>query len=197
MTGSCRIVYQFVASMEKTLGVAKIDRRRDYLQRYAAAGTEIVVLSVASGYPSIVSERDAVVVAPHLVAGLTTSRIGGGSFGGRHACHDAKRWSDVRPPGYIQESRMDRRHRIVRECRDHRPGAPCAGLSPSALGRHGPTRRQRHGTDRRPGSMQVLDLIVARSRALELGTLLITHDLRIVARYCDRVATCGLAGSSS
>jgi ABC-type glutathione transport system ATPase component len=36
--------------------------------------------------------------------------------------------------------------------------------------------------------VQVLDLLVKRSRELGLGTLLITHDLGIVAHYCDRVA---------
>ena len=36
--------------------------------------------------------------------------------------------------------------------------------------------------------VQVLDLLAKRSRELGLGTLLITHDLGIVARYCDRVA---------
>ena len=36
--------------------------------------------------------------------------------------------------------------------------------------------------------VQVLDLLAKRSRELGLGTLLITHDLGIVSRYCDRVA---------
>ena len=36
-----RIVYQLVAPMEKTLGTSEIERRRDYLQRHAAAGIEI------------------------------------------------------------------------------------------------------------------------------------------------------------
>ena len=36
--------------------------------------------------------------------------------------------------------------------------------------------------------MQVLDLLVARCRELGMGAIIITHDLGIVARYCDRVA---------
>lgn len=36
--------------------------------------------------------------------------------------------------------------------------------------------------------VQVLDLLVARCRELGMGALIITHDLGIVAKYCDRVA---------
>jgi peptide/nickel transport system ATP-binding protein len=36
--------------------------------------------------------------------------------------------------------------------------------------------------------VQVLDLLVSRSRELGLGVVLITHDLGIVAHYCDKVA---------
>jgi ABC-type glutathione transport system ATPase component len=36
--------------------------------------------------------------------------------------------------------------------------------------------------------VQVLDLLVQRCRELGLGTVIITHDLGIVAHYCDRVA---------
>ncbi len=36
--------------------------------------------------------------------------------------------------------------------------------------------------------VQVLDLLAERSRSLGLGVVLITHDLGIIARYCDRVA---------
>jgi len=36
--------------------------------------------------------------------------------------------------------------------------------------------------------VQVLDLLIARCRELGLGVVLITHDLGIVAHYCDRVA---------
>jgi ABC-type glutathione transport system ATPase component len=35
--------------------------------------------------------------------------------------------------------------------------------------------------------VQVLDLLVARCRELGMGAVIITHDLGIVARYCDRV----------
>ncbi|WP_315831897.1 ABC transporter ATP-binding protein [Bradyrhizobium prioriisuperbiae] len=36
--------------------------------------------------------------------------------------------------------------------------------------------------------VQVLDLLITRCRELGLGVVLITHDLGIVAHYCDRVA---------
>lgn len=36
--------------------------------------------------------------------------------------------------------------------------------------------------------VQVLDLLVARCRERDMGAVIITHDLGIVARYCDRVA---------
>lgn len=36
--------------------------------------------------------------------------------------------------------------------------------------------------------VQVLDLLVSRCREMGLSVILITHDLGIVARYCDRVA---------
>lgn len=36
--------------------------------------------------------------------------------------------------------------------------------------------------------VQVLDLLVARCREAGMGAIIITHDLGIVARYCDRVA---------
>jgi allantoin racemase len=76
-----RIVYQLVAPMERTLGIAEMERRRDYLQRHAASSTEITVQSVPSGYASIESERDAVVVAPHLVEGLRKAEADGASAG--------------------------------------------------------------------------------------------------------------------
>ena len=76
-----RIVYQLVAPMEKTLGTAEMERRRDYLQRHAGAGTEIAVQSVPEGYASIESERDAVMVAPHLMAGLKRAEAEGASAG--------------------------------------------------------------------------------------------------------------------
>jgi allantoin racemase len=76
-----RIVYQLVAPMERTLGVAEIERRRDYLQRHASADTAIEIYSVAAGYASIESERDAVTVAPHLIAGLQKADADGASAG--------------------------------------------------------------------------------------------------------------------
>lgn len=76
-----RIVYQLVAPMERTPGVAEIGRRRDYLQRYAGGDTAIEIYSVASGYASIESERDAVTVAPNLLAGLQKAEANGASAG--------------------------------------------------------------------------------------------------------------------
>ena len=76
-----RIVYQLVAPMEKTLGIAEMERRRDYLQRHAGPSTEIKVQSVPSGYPSIESERDAVMIAPHLVNGLQQAEKDGARAG--------------------------------------------------------------------------------------------------------------------
>lgn len=76
-----RIVYQLVAPMEKTLGMAEVKRRQDYLQCHAAAGTEIEVRSVPSGYPAIESERDIVTVAAHLVNGMQKAEADGASAG--------------------------------------------------------------------------------------------------------------------
>jgi allantoin racemase len=81
MASRRRIVYQLVAPMEKTLGPAEIDRRRDYLQCHAAADTEIKVQSVPSGYPSIESERDVIVVAPHLLSGMQKAEAEGANAG--------------------------------------------------------------------------------------------------------------------
>jgi allantoin racemase len=81
MASRRRIVYQLVAPMEKTLGPAEIDRRQGYLQRHAAVNTEIKVQSVPSGYPSIESERDVVVVAPHLLGGMQQAEAEGASAG--------------------------------------------------------------------------------------------------------------------
>jgi allantoin racemase len=81
MASRRRIVYQLVAPMERTLGVAEIERRREYLQRYARAGTQIEMLSIPSGYASIESERDAVRVAPHLIASLQKADADGASAG--------------------------------------------------------------------------------------------------------------------
>jgi allantoin racemase len=67
---SSLIVYQLVAPLEKTIGQAEIQRRQDFLQRNAAQANVIKVQSVPSGYPSIESDRDAVAVAPHLIAGF-------------------------------------------------------------------------------------------------------------------------------
>jgi allantoin racemase len=81
MTARRRIVYQLVAPMEKTLGAAEVERRREYLQRYAGERTEIAMQSIASGFASIESERDAVVVGPHLLSGLQRAESEGASAG--------------------------------------------------------------------------------------------------------------------
>src|ERR1700741_4918076 len=81
MASRRRIVYQLVSPMEKKLGQAEILRRQYYLQRHAADNTEIKVLSVPSGYPSIESERDVVTVAPHLLHGMQRAEAEGASAG--------------------------------------------------------------------------------------------------------------------
>ena len=81
MANRRRIVYQLVAPMERSFGVAEIERRREYLQRHASNSTEIEMQSIPSGYASIESERDAVTVAPHLIAGLQKAEADGASAG--------------------------------------------------------------------------------------------------------------------
>src|SRR6202035_3878689 len=79
--GDRRIVYQLVAPMERTLGVAEMERRREYLQRHASRDSDIEMQSIPAGYASIESERDVVAVAPHLVAGLQKADSNGASAG--------------------------------------------------------------------------------------------------------------------
>jgi allantoin racemase len=81
MTARQRIVYQLVAPMEKSLGAAEVERRRSYLQEHAGDRIDIVVQSIPSGFASIESERDAVIVAPHLLAGLQKAEREGASAG--------------------------------------------------------------------------------------------------------------------
>ena len=76
-----RIAYQLVSPMERTLGPSEIERRRAFLQKHAGAATEVAVLSVPAGYPSIESERDAVMVAPHILAGLQAAETAGAAAG--------------------------------------------------------------------------------------------------------------------
>lgn len=80
-SGARWICYQLVAPMERVLGTAEIDRRQAFLQSHAAPGTRIEVRSAAAGYPSIESERDAVAVSPHIVAGLQRAAEEGASAG--------------------------------------------------------------------------------------------------------------------
>ncbi|UOM37222.1 aspartate/glutamate racemase family protein [Acuticoccus sp. I52.16.1] len=61
------ILYQLVAPMEVTAGPEEIERRRAFLERYAAAGTAIDVRSVARGTAGIESHYDAALVVPHLI----------------------------------------------------------------------------------------------------------------------------------
>lgn len=75
------ICYQLVAPMERVLGTAEIERRRGFLQALAAPGTRIEVRPSAAGYPSIESERDAVAVAPHILAGLRRAAEEGAAAG--------------------------------------------------------------------------------------------------------------------
>lgn len=75
------ICYQLVAPLDRVLGVGEIERRRDFLQAHAAAGTRIEVRAPAAGYPSVESERDAVAVAPHILAGLQRAAAEGAAAG--------------------------------------------------------------------------------------------------------------------
>lgn len=72
-----RIVYQLVAPMEATLGVAEMERRRRFLEDHAAAGTQIEVHSVARGTASIESAYDAAIVVPHIIESLCNARAAG------------------------------------------------------------------------------------------------------------------------
>jgi len=76
-----RIAYQLVSPMERVLGPEEIARRRAYLARHAAPGTEVTVHSAAAGYPSIESERDAVAVSPFILAGLQQAEREGAAAG--------------------------------------------------------------------------------------------------------------------
>ncbi len=68
MAGSKKqILYQLVAPMEKTLGEGEMVRRREFLQRHAAADTLVEVRSVARGTASIESAYDAAIVVPHII----------------------------------------------------------------------------------------------------------------------------------
>jgi len=78
---SMRIAYQLVAPMERALGAAEVERRRAYLQGAAAPGVTVTVHGAAAGYPSIESERDAVAVSPHIVAGLQRAEAEGAAAG--------------------------------------------------------------------------------------------------------------------
>jgi allantoin racemase len=75
------ICYQLVAPMERVLGATEIERRQGFLQAHADPRTRIEVRTAAAGYPSIESERDAVAVSPHIVAGLREAAAQGASAG--------------------------------------------------------------------------------------------------------------------
>jgi allantoin racemase len=78
---SMRIAYQLVAPMERVRGAAEVERRRAYLQAAAAPGVTVTVHGAAAGYPSIESERDAVAVSPHILAGLQRAEAEGAAAG--------------------------------------------------------------------------------------------------------------------
>lgn len=80
-TAPKRIVYQLVMPLERAVGPAEVERRRAYLQSHAAPGNVIEMSSIASGYPSIESERDAVIAAPHILAGLVAAETAGAAAG--------------------------------------------------------------------------------------------------------------------
>lgn len=65
-----RILYQLVAPMEATLGVAEMERRGVFLQEHAAPGTHVEVRSVARGKASIESEYDAALVVPYIIESI-------------------------------------------------------------------------------------------------------------------------------
>lgn len=72
-----RITYQLVAPMEATLGTAEMDRRRAFLERYAEAGTEIEVRSVARGTASVESAYDAAIIVPYIIEELREAETQG------------------------------------------------------------------------------------------------------------------------
>lgn len=76
-----RVVYQLVMPLERTMGPTEVERRRAYLQSRASPGIEIEMSSIPSGYPSIESERDAVIAAPHILAGLVAAEKRGAAAG--------------------------------------------------------------------------------------------------------------------
>ncbi|RAI00158.1 hydantoin racemase [Acuticoccus sediminis] len=68
------ILYQLVAPMEVTAGPEEIERRRAFLERYAAAGTAIEVRSVARGTAGIECHYDAALVVPYLLESIEAAR---------------------------------------------------------------------------------------------------------------------------
>ncbi len=79
--GETRIVYQLVMPLERAVGPSEVERRRAYLQSHAAPGSAIEMSSIPAGFPSIESERDAVVASPHILAGLAAAEKRGASAG--------------------------------------------------------------------------------------------------------------------
>ena len=76
-----RIAYQLVAPLDRVIGPGEVERRRAYLQAAAAPGVTVTVHPATAGYPSIESERDAVAVSPHILAGLQRAEAEGAAAG--------------------------------------------------------------------------------------------------------------------
>ena len=67
MGSAIRILDQLTSPMDKTVGPQEVARRREVLQSYAAAGTEVVVEPTTKGPAAIESAHDAGLVVPELI----------------------------------------------------------------------------------------------------------------------------------
>ena len=65
-----KILYQLTSPMEKTLGVAEMERRLSVLRGFAGAGTEVAIRSIPHGPGSIESSYDAAMVVPDLIGAV-------------------------------------------------------------------------------------------------------------------------------
>lgn len=63
-----RILYQLTSPMDRTLGVAEIERRRSVLARAAASGTTVECWPTADGPAAIEGAADAAMVVPEMLA---------------------------------------------------------------------------------------------------------------------------------
>jgi allantoin racemase len=62
-----RILYQITSPMDRTIGPHEVERRRQVLQAYAAAATDVMVEPTATGPAAIESAHDAALVVPELI----------------------------------------------------------------------------------------------------------------------------------